>query len=53
MAERTGGRLWRLAARLAAMIRIDALWLATTPIDMRMGTERVNGGVKGSQLAAA
>jgi hypothetical protein len=22
------------------MIRIDALWLATTPIDMRMGTER-------------
>jgi transposase len=23
------------------MIRIDALWLATTPIDMRMGTERL------------
>jgi hypothetical protein len=23
------------------MIRIDALWLATVPIDMRMGTERL------------
>ena len=23
------------------MIRIDALWLATTPVDMRMGTERL------------
>ena len=23
------------------MIRIDSLWLATTPIDMRMGTERL------------
>ena len=23
------------------MIRIDALWLATAPIDMRMGTERL------------
>lgn len=23
------------------MIRIDALWLATTLIDMRMGTERL------------
>ena len=23
------------------MIRIDALWLATDPIDMRMGTERL------------
>ncbi len=23
------------------MIRIDALWLAITPIDMRMGTERL------------
>ena len=41
MANRTGRRLWRLAARVAAMIRIDALWLAITPIDMRMGTERL------------
>ena len=23
------------------MIRIDALWLATTPIDMRVGTKRL------------
>ena len=23
------------------MIRIDALWLGTAPIDMRMGTERL------------
>ena len=23
------------------MIRIDALWLATTPVDMRLGTERL------------
>ena len=28
-----------LAARLAAMIRIDALWLSTEPLDMRAGTE--------------
>jgi transposase len=34
-------RMWNLVAGLAAMIRIDALWLATTPIDMRMGTERL------------
>jgi len=33
--------MWRLAARVVAMIRIDALWLATTPIDMRMGAERL------------
>jgi transposase len=31
----------RLAARVAAVIRIDALWLASTPIDMRMGAERL------------
>ena len=30
-----------LAARVVAMMRIDALWLATAPIDMRMGTERL------------
>lgn len=34
-------RMWNLVAGVAAMIRIDALWLATTPIDMRMGTERL------------
>lgn len=31
------------------MIRIDALWLATTPIDMRMGTERLLARVVGEQ----
>ena len=33
------------------MIRIDALWLATAPIDMRMGTERLLAQVV--QVAAA
>ena len=28
-----------LAGNLAAVIRIDAVWLATAPIDMRAGTE--------------
>jgi transposase len=27
-----------LDARAAALIRIDAVWLATTPLDMRAGT---------------
>ena len=36
----TGWRLMRrLAARVVAMIRIDAVWLATTPLDMRAGTD--------------
>ena len=30
-----------LAARVAAVIRIDALWLATSPVDMRAGPERL------------
>lgn len=28
-------------ARAAAVIRIDAIWLATDPVDMRAGTERL------------
>jgi len=28
-----------LAARVAEMIRIDAVWLATEPMDMRAGTD--------------
>jgi len=28
-----------LAARVASLIRVDAVWLATEPIDMRAGTE--------------
>ena len=31
--------LRRLAARDAALIRVDALWLAVEPLDMRAGTE--------------
>jgi len=27
-----------VAARLAAVIRIEAIWLATEPLDMRAGT---------------
>ena len=34
-------RMCRLAAGVAALIRIDALGLATAPIDMRAGTERL------------
>ena len=30
----------RLAARVAAMIRVDAVWLAMAPIDMRAGDMR-------------
>ena len=34
-------RVRGLAARVAEMIRIDALWLATSPVDMRAGPERL------------
>jgi len=30
-----------LAARVARMIRIDAMWLAVEPIDMRAGADRL------------
>jgi transposase len=30
-----------LAARVAAVIRIDAMWLATEPLDMRAGTDTI------------
>jgi transposase len=30
-----------MAARLAAVIRIEAIWLATEPLDMRAGTETI------------
>ena len=29
----------RVATRVAAVIRVDAIWLATEPLDMRAGTE--------------
>ena len=34
-------RVRDLAARVAAVIRIDALWLATSAVDMRAGPERL------------
>ena len=30
-----------MAAKAAAMIRIDALWLAAQPVDMRAGADRL------------
>lgn len=39
-----------VATRVAAVIRVDAIWLATEPLDMRAGTEtalaRGGGGVR-------
>ena len=34
-------RVRRVAARAAAVIRIDALWLAAQPVDMRAGADRL------------
>jgi transposase len=34
-------RVRRLAAGVVAVIRIDAVWLAVEPIDMRAGAERL------------
>jgi len=33
------------AARVAAVIRIDAVWLATEPVDMRAGADRLLAAV--------
>ena len=41
MAGTGGERLRGLVARLASVIRVDALWLSTTPLDMRAGTETI------------
>lgn len=53
MAGDSSRRVRDLDARVAALIRIDAVWLATTPLDMRAGTEtalarvvQVFGGAK-------
>ncbi len=35
----------RLAARITAMIRIDAAWLATAPLDIRAGTDTAQARV--------
>ena len=39
-----------LDARAAAMIRIDAVWLAVQPIDMRAGTERLLASVTSVEI---
>ena len=39
MAFGRGGRLCGVAARAAAVIQVDAWWLSTQPLDMRVGTE--------------
>jgi transposase len=39
LADRKPRCLRDLSSRSVAMIRIDAIWLATEPVDMRAGTE--------------
>ncbi|WP_278484532.1 IS66 family insertion sequence element accessory protein TnpB [Achromobacter insolitus] len=39
MARERGGYLRGTATQVAAVIRFDAIWLATEPLDMRAGTE--------------
>ena len=39
MADLRPGRLRPLYPQPFAMIRIDAIWLATKPMDMRAGTD--------------
>lgn len=45
MAGIGGGRLRGLAARAPAVIRIDAMWLASAPVDMRAGADRLLAAV--------
>jgi len=39
MAMRCRHRVRRVDARAAAVIRIDAMWLAVEPVDMRAGAD--------------
>lgn len=41
LADFGGCRLRNLATRLVAVIRIDTIWLASEPLDMRAGTDTV------------
>lgn len=41
LATARGARLCGLAWRVAAVIRIDSLWLAVEPVDMRAGADRL------------
>ena len=39
MVDAVWQRMWNLDARMAAMIRIDALWQASAPMDMCAGID--------------
>ncbi len=39
MARVLGRSLWCLAARVARVIRVDAVWLSVAPLDMRAGMD--------------
>ena len=39
MAGQRSARIDRLDTRVAALIRVDVIWLAVEPLDMRAGTE--------------
>ena len=45
LAQCSGSRVRSLGARGAAVIRIDALWLAVQPTDMRAGADRLLASV--------
>lgn len=45
MARVCRGRLRLVEPRVAAVIRVDAVWLACEPLDMRAGTETALGRV--------
>jgi transposase len=40
LADKCGQRLRNLAARVAAVIHVEAIWLATEPLDMRAGADK-------------
>ena len=33
--------MWRVVAGVAALIRADAVWMSTVPLDMRAGTDTI------------
>lgn len=47
VARARAGRPGRLRARAAEVIRVDAVWLAVQPLDMRLGTEAALARVVG------
>ncbi len=45
MAGQRGGGVCDLVERVATVIRIDAIWLAVEPVDMRAGADRLLASV--------